>query len=343
VAAVELVECVPNFSEGRDRRAIEEIVAAAGSVRGVEVLHMDAGHDAHRTVVTLVGTPEALVEAAFLAIDQAARSIDMRRHKGAHPRIGATDVCPFIPLAGVTMDRCVQLACSLGKRVGRELGIPVYLYGEAAKDPQRASLAAVRKGEYEGLGERIVRDGFRPDFGPHIVHPVAGATAIGARKLLIAFNVNLDTRDVKAAQAVAKEIREHGRGGLKGCRAMGWLMPRYRCAQVSMNLVDYRATPLQAAFEEVKRLAAKRGVRVKGSELVGMAPLEALIEAGRFYARQGSGRRQPKDLIAVAVKNLGLRSVRPFDPEASVLEYRIEQLGGAPAQWADQQIARLAH
>lgn len=338
------VECVPNFSEGRDPQVIESLAQAAAGVAGVQVLHIDAGADVHRTVMTMVGDLEAVGEAAFRAISLAGELIDMTGHRGVHPRLGATDVCPFVPLAGATMADCVELARRVGERVGAELGIPVYLYGEAAAVPERRNLSELRRGEYEGLRERMAQSRFRPDFGPARFNPRAGATAIGARDLLIAFNANLNTTDRAVAQEIAQEIREQwkGPGGLKGCRAMGWLMASYGSAQVSMNLVDFRVTPPHVALEEVRRQAHRRGLKVTGSELVGMIPLEAMLAAGRYYLQeQGRSPVVPEeDLVIVAIDSLGLSSVRPFDPRDRILEYRLRQAGAPWDQWADGLLTR---
>ena len=332
------VECVPNFSEGRDPQVIESLAQVAAAVDGVQVLHIDAGADAHRMVMTLVGELEAVGEAAFRAISLAGQLIDMTRHRGVHPRLGATDVCPFVPLAGAAMIDCVALAQRVGARVGAELGIPVYLYGEAAAVPERRNLAELRRGEYEGLRERMAQSRFRPDFGSDHFNPRSGATAIGARDLLIAFNVSLNTTDRAVAQEIAQDIREQrkGSGGLKGCRALGWLMASYGSAQVSMNLVDFRMTPPHVALEEVRRQARRRGFEITGSELIGMIPLEAMLAAGRYYLGQEHRSQDIPDeeLVAVAVVSLGLSSVRPFDPGEQILEYRLQQAGPPWDQWA---------
>lgn len=332
------VECVPNFSDGRDPHIIESLAQVAAAVEGVQVLHVDAGADAHRTVMTLIGDLEAVGEAAFRAISLAGQLIDMTRHKGVHPRLGATDVCPFVPLAGTAMADCVELARRVGARVGAELGIPVYLYGEAAAVPERRNLAELRRGEYEGLRERMAQSRFKPDFGPAQFNPRSGATAIGARDLLIAFNVSLNTTDRSVAQEIARDIREQkdGSGGLKGCRAIGWLMASYGSVQVSMNLVDFRVTPPHVALEEVRRQARDRGLEVTGSELIGMIPLEAMLAAGRYYLQeQGRSPNVPEEeLVNVAIDSLGLSSVRPFDPRERILEYRLRQAGAPWDQWA---------
>jgi len=275
-----IVECVPNFSEGRRREIIDEIVAALASVEGVRVLDVQSDADHNRSVVTMVGEPEAVEEAAYRGIQRAARLIDMDQHQGEHPRMGATDVVPFVPIAGVTMTGCVEMARRLGERVGRELSIPIYLYEEAASRPERRNLADVRRGEYEGLKVEIETDPHRaPDFGPARMGK-AGATAIGARPPLVAFNVYLNTDDVTIAQAIARAVR-HSSGGLRYVKALGLLVEGR--AQVSMNLTDYRQTPIYRVVEMIRREAARYGVTVASSEVVGLIPNEALVDAARFY------------------------------------------------------------
>jgi glutamate formiminotransferase len=275
-----IVECVPNFSEGRSRRVIDEIVGALASVEGVRVLDVQSDADHNRSVVTIVGEPEAVEEAAFQGIKRAARLIDMDQHQGEHPRMGATDVVPFVPIAGVTMVDCVEMARRLGERVGRELAIPVYLYEEAASRPERRNLADVRRGEYEGLKVEIETDPHRaPDFGPARVGK-AGATAIGARPPLVAFNVYLNTDDVAIAKAIARSVR-HSSGGLRYVKALGLLVEGR--AQVSMNLTDHRQTPIHRVVEMIRREAARYGVTIVSSEVVGLLPNEALLDAARFY------------------------------------------------------------
>jgi glutamate formiminotransferase/formiminotetrahydrofolate cyclodeaminase len=343
--AMKLVECVPNFSEGRDRRIIDAIAAEIAATPGALLLDVDPGAATNRTVITLIGTPEAVSEAAFRAIAQAARSIDMTRHRGEHARLGATDVCPFVPVSGATMDDCVALARALGRRVGEELGIPVYLYEAAATRPERRSLADIRRGEYEGLAERMKDPSHRPDFGPATFNARAGATVIGAREFLIAYNVNLNTRDRKLAQAIAQEIREAGKpkrgpdgkivkdaggatvtvpGRFKECRAVGWYIPEFGRAQVSINLTNYKVTPLHAVFDACCEEAGRLGLRVTGSELVGLIPREALLAAGdHFLSKQGKTTGIPeKERVHSAVLSLGLADLAAFDPAAKVIEYR---------------------
>lgn len=339
---MKLIECVPNFSEGRDRAVIDAIAASIATTPGAVLLDVDPGAATNRTVVTFVGEPEAVEEAAFRAIKTAAGLIDMTGHRGEHPRMGATDVCPFIPVQGVTMDDCVAVAKSLGRRVGEELGIPVYLYEAAATRPERRSLADIRKGEYEALPEKLKEASFAPDFGPARFHPKSGATVIGAREFLIAYNINLNTRDKKPANAIAQAIREAGKtkrnpdgttttvpGRFKECRAVGWYIEEFGRAQVSINLTNYRVTPLHDVFDAVCDEAGKLGLRVTGSELVGLIPREALLAAGDHYlGKQGRTSGVPeKERVHTAVLSLGLSDLAPFDPQLKVIEYRY---AGAP-------------
>ncbi len=341
-----LVECVPNFSEGSDRAVIDAVAAAIVSTDGAHLLDVDPGRDTNRTVITFVAGYDSIVQAAFNAIEVASRLIDMTHHRGAHPRIGATDVCPFVPVKGVTMNDCVELARQLGRRVGDELGIPVYLYEHAATKPDRRNLADIRAGEYEGLARKLKDPSWKPDFGPSAFNPRSGATVIGAREFLIAYNVNLNTRDQRVANDIAMSIRESGRpkrddkgkivkdrsgkpvlipGALKACKAVGWYIDEYERAQVSINLTDASLTPPAIAFDEVKRQAEKRGVRVTGSELVGLIPVEAVLHAGRHYlVLQGKSTGVPeRELIRTAVQSLGLNEITPFDPKKKIIEYRV--------------------
>jgi glutamate formiminotransferase/formiminotetrahydrofolate cyclodeaminase len=344
-----LVECVPNFSEGRDRGVIDAIVAAIASVEGAHVLDVDPGRDTNRTVVTFVAPVERAAEAAFRGISKAAELIDMSRHRGEHPRMGAADVCPFVPLGSpghASMEECVALARALGERVGRELAIPVYLYEHAAAHDDRRSLASIRAGEYEGLAEKLADPHWKPDFGPAAMNARSGATVIGARKFLIAYNVNLNTRDKRKANDIAFSIRETGRkkrdehgrfirdmngdfvyeeGALKACKAVGWYIAEYQRAQVSINLTDFDVTPPHVAFEETKRQAEARGLRATGSELVGLIPLEAIRRAGRFYLElQGASAGVPEaHLVETAIQSLGLRDLGGFDPMQKIIEYRV--------------------
>ncbi|MFH0815519.1 MAG: glutamate formimidoyltransferase [Methanobacteriota archaeon] len=340
-----IVECVPNFSEGRDLKKIEAITDAIKEVPDVKLLDVDPGADTNRTVVTFVGSPEGVKEAAFQAIRKASEVIDMGKHHGAHARMGATDVCPFIPVSGVTMDDCVALAREVGERVGRELEIPVYLYEHAATKPERRNLAEVRAGEYEGLLEKLKKSEWKPDFGPSEFKPKTGAVIIGARDFLIAYNVNLNTKDKKLAHEIALDIREAGRpkkgpdgktlkdadgntvkipGKFKAVKAVGWYIEQYGQAQISINLTNWKMTPPHAVFEAACEGAHKLGLRVTGSELVGLIPLEPLLEAGRYYfKRQGKSTGVPDyELIAMAVKSLGLDQLSEFDPSKKVIEYQ---------------------
>jgi len=341
-----LVECVPNFSEGRDRTIIDSITAEISAVDGAQLLDVDPGADTNRTVVTFVGTPDAVVEAAFRAIKRASELIDMSQHSGEHPRMGATDVCPFVPVSDISIEECVELVRSLAQRVGSELGIPVYLYEKAATKPEWQSLANIRVGEYEGLEEKLQNPEWKPDFGPSAFNKKSGATVIGVREFLIAYNINLNTRDKKLAHRIALRVRETGRskrddngkivrdengkavkipGTLKAVRAVGWFIEEYGCAQLSMNLLNYRETPVYAAFDEVSRQAQENGLRVTGSELVGLIPLEAVRTAGRYYLKkQGKTTAVPdRELIDIAVMSLGLNEITPFNPNEKIIEYMI--------------------
>ena len=347
---MKLVECVPNFSEGRDKEKIKAIVAEIETVPGVKLLDVDPGESTNRTVVTFIGAPGAVKEAAFRAIAKAAEVIDMRAHKGAHSRVGATDVCPFVPVSGVTMEDCVRLAGELGARVAAELGIPVYLYEAAARKPERRNLATVRAGEYEGLAEKFKDRRWAPDFGQPLVNPKAGATVIGAREFLIAYNINLNTRDRKLANEIALSLRESGRakrdkdgnvvkdkrgntvkvaGKFKEVKSVGWYIEDYGLAQISVNFTNYKVTPVHVVFDEARKLASKLGLRVTGSELVGLIPKEALLMAGRYYLeRQGKSPGVPEEeLLRTAVRSLGLNDVSPFDPAKKVIEYQFEKDG----------------
>ncbi|GHV64079.1 glutamate formimidoyltransferase [Bacteroidia bacterium] len=332
-----LIECVPNFSEGSDGSTISHITDAMQKVTGVNVLHVDVGKAANRTVVTMVGEAVAVCEAAFQGVKRAAELIDMSKHKGTHPRMGATDVCPLIPIANISMTETVALARTLSKRVGEELRIPVYCYEHAAFAPERKRLETCRSGEYEGLKVRLQGEQGRPDFGPQEWDDRVcrtGATVIGARNILVAYNINLDTTSAQMAHAIACDVRESGRGKalpgtLKAVKAMGWYIEEYGCAQVSMNLTDIAVTPLHIAFEEVCKRAVARGVRVTGSELIGLIPLQCLLDAGRYFlSKQGracgvSEGVTVHELIEVAVKALGLDDLQAFEVGERVIEYRM--------------------
>jgi glutamate formiminotransferase/formiminotetrahydrofolate cyclodeaminase len=391
---MKIVECVPNFSEGRNKKVIEEIVEAIKSVENIEVLDVYSGYETNRTVITFIGPPENIKEAAFLGIKKGIELIDMRKHKGAHPRIGAVDVVPFVPLKNVSYEECIEIANEVAKKVGDELKIPVYLYGKAAKLPERKELSKIREGEYEGLPLKLKDERWKPDYGPCEFNPKAGAIVIGVRDILIAYNINLNTREVKYANDIAFEIREKGRSARKGdikpfyyrgeiiryregefpcgncefvgknfeeilkhckekhgydliellkmhdieiddiigkpvkkpgkfkeCKAIGWKIPEYDRVQVSINLTNYRVTPLHIVYEEVKKLAEERGISVTGSEIVGLVPYDALCEAGKYYLRkQNKSFGIPsKDILETAIQSLGLRDVGEFEIEKKVI------------------------
>src|SRR5438477_12254891 len=345
-----LIECVPNFSEGRDLDVIRQITTAIESVEGISLLNVDPGASTNRTVVTFAGGPEAAVEAAFRGIQKAAELIDMRKHKGAHPRMGATDVCPFIPVSNVRWEEAIACAKQLGKRVGDELNIPVYLYEKAATDQSRSNLSIIRSGEYEGFFEKIKEPAWKPDFGPTTFSEKSGATAIGAREFLVAYNVNLNTKAVRRATSVAFDVRENGRiktedgtpsgepvldengepvripGMLKHVKAIGWYVEEYGIAQVSMNLTNIDETPLHAAFDACAEAASKRGLRATGSEIVGMVPKKCLVNAGKYFLRKQkcSEGAAEEELIDIAVGSMGLSELKPFDPKEKVIEFKIE-------------------
>ncbi len=354
-AGATLVECVPNFSEGRDQGVIARITDTIETVEGAKLLDVDPGEATNRTVVTLVGRPEAVIEATFRGIAKAAELIDMRRHRGEHPRMGATDVCPLVPISGLTMEETVGWARKLAERVGRELEIPVFLYEYAATSPQRKNLATVREGEYEGMADKLRRAEWRPDFGPAELGP-AGVTVVGARDFLIAYNVNLNTTSTRRATAVAWDVREKGRvkrqggkpggkivrdengkkvwqpGTLQGVKAIGWYIEEYGLAQVSLNITDIKTTPVHEAFEEVAAKARARGMRATGSELVGLIPLAAMLDAGRYFLsrqQRSLGVSEP-ELLKIAVKSLGLDDLTAFDPDQKIIEYRLRDAAGDP-------------
>ncbi len=349
----QIVECVPNFSEGRDMNVINQITGAIEAVDGVKLLDVDPGEATNRTVVTFVGEPEAVVEAAFRGVAKAGELIDMRHHHGAHPRIGATDVLPIVPVSGITLEECAELARKLAERIADELAIPCYCYEAAARTPERKNLAVVRRGEYEGIAERIMDEKEKPDFGARPYdEQVAktGCTVVGARDFLIAVNFNLNSTSTRRANAIAFDVREKGRpvregnpitgkkkldengkvvmqpGTLKGTKAIGWFIDEYGIAQVSMNITNINATPLHKAFDEVCRCAQNRGLRVTGTEIVGLVPERALIEAGKYFLeKQNRSAGIPKeDLLKIAIKSMGLEDLRPFNPEEKVIEYLLE-------------------
>ncbi len=345
----QLIECVPNFSEGRDMTIIKQITDAIESVEGIKLLDVDPGKATNRTVVTFVGEPELVINAAFLGIKKAAELIDMSKHSGEHPRMGATDVCPLIPIAGITMEETAEWAHKLGEMAGRELDIPFYMYESAATRPERRNLAVVRAGEYEGLPEKLQNAEWKPDYGAAKFNPKAGATAIGARDFLIAYNVNLNTTSVRRANSVAFDVREKGRvkreggsvtgkivtdkngepvrepGSCKSVKAIGWYIEEYGVAQISMNLTNIKDTPLHRAFEAVHESADRRGMRVTGSELVGLVPLKVMLDAGKYFLRKQkrSVGVSEAEIIKIAVKSLGLDELGAFDPQQKIIEYQL--------------------
>ena len=345
-----LIECVPNFSEGRDQNIIHQITGAIESVDGVSLLDVDPGASTNRTVVTFVGDPDAAVEAAFRAIKNAAELIDMHKHKGAHPRMGATDVCPFIPVSNVSWEEAIHCANRLGKRVGEELKIPVYLYEKAAKHESRSNLSVIRSGEYEGFFQKIKQPEWKPDFGPAVFNEKSGGTVIGVRDFLVAYNVNLNTKSVRRATSVAFDVREQGRvktedgtpsgksvldsngepvripGMLKHVKAIGWFVKEYGIAQVSMNLTNIEETPLHVAFDACVEAASKRGLRVTGSEIVGMVPRICLVDAGRYFLRKQrwSQGASEEESIDIAIRSMGLSELKPFEPKEKVIELKIK-------------------
>jgi glutamate formiminotransferase/formiminotetrahydrofolate cyclodeaminase len=346
---MKLVECVPNFSEGRDLEKIKAITKEIETTPQVTLLDVDPGESTNRTVVTFIGTPDGVKEAAFKAIKKAADVIDMRQHKGAHSRIGATDVCPFVPVSGVTMQDCVQIAHDVAKRVAEELAIPVYLYEEAAQKPERKNLANIRVGEYEGLEEKLKDPEWAPDYGKPVFNAKAGATNVGAREFLIAYNINLNTRDRLLARHIAFNLREKGRakrdedgniirdengksikikGKFQDVKAVGWFIEDYGIAQISINFTNYKVSPPHLVFDEAIKEAEVIGLRVTGSELVGLIPKEAMLMAGRYYLKkQGKCPGVPEEeLIDIAVKSLGLEDVSPFDPKKKIIEYQFKEV-----------------
>ncbi len=353
----QLIECVPNFSEGNDLGIINQITAAIETVEGIRLLNVDPGKATNRTVVTMVGEPEAVIEAAFRAIKKAGELIDMSQHKGQHPRMGATDVCPLIPVANITMEETVKYAQQLAKRVGEELSLPVYLYEAAQPNKQRCNLSIIRAGEYEAFATKILLPEWKPDFGPAIFDAKRGATVIGARDFLVAYNVNLNTTSTRRANAIAFDIREAGRvkqengkpvkdehgnninlpGSLKAVKAIGWFIEEYGIAQISINLTNINVTPVHVAFDEVCKKAGERGMRVTGSEIVGLIPLKAMLDAGKYFLlkQQRSIGVSDKELIMMAIKSMGLGELAPFKPEEKIIEYML-------ANKADSKLINMA-
>jgi glutamate formiminotransferase / formiminotetrahydrofolate cyclodeaminase len=359
-----IIECVPNFSEGRNMNVIKQITDEVEKIEGVSLLDVDPGNATNRTVVTFVGNPHAVIEAAFQAIKKAAELIDMRTHKGEHPRMGATDVCPLIPISGITVEETVEFAKLLGKRVAEELKIPVYHYEYAASSEHRRNLADIRSGEYEGFAAKILKSEWKPDHGHPIFNEKSGATVIGVRDFLIAYNINLNTTSTRRANAVAFDIREKGRqkkddkgkvvkdaqgepawepGLLKSVKAIGWFIEEYGIAQISVNLTNMNVTPLHVLFDTACERATARGMRVTGSELVGLVPLQAMLEAGKYFLRkqQRSIGVGEAELVRIAVKSLGLDELGPFDPQKKIIEYRLQDKH--VKKLVDLSLTRFAH
>lgn len=348
----QILECVTNFSEGRDHNIIKQITDEIEAVKGTKLLDVDPGKTTNRTVVTFVGDPDSVVVAAFRAVKKAARVIDMSKHKGAHPRFGATDVCPLVPVSDISMKEVVVLARKLAERIGKELEIPVYCYENAAFKEKRKDLASIRSGEYEGLKEKLADPEWKPDFGPAKFNPGTGAVAVGARDFLVAYNINLNTTSARIANDIAFDVRERGRvkregksltgevakdkdgkpvyepGSLKAVKAIGWFIEEYGIAQISMNLTDLSITPIHIVFNEVCNRAVAHGVRVIGSELVGLVPLKAMLDAGRYFLKkqQRSVGVSDKELIMVAIESLGLDDLYEFKPKEKILEYMIGEI-----------------
>ncbi len=352
----QLIECVPNFSEGRDMGIIKQITDEIESVEGVKLLDVDPGKATNRTVVTFVGEPQPVIQAAYLAIKKASETIDMSKHKGEHPRMGATDVCPLIPIANISMEETAQWAHKLGKLAGSKLDIPFYMYESAATSPERRNLATVRAGEYEALPEKLRQPEWKPDYGPAQFNAQAGATAIGARDFLVAYNVNLNTTSERRANSVAFDVREKGRvkrngnpitgeivrdkngepirepGTCRSVKGIGWYIEEYGIAQVSMNLTNISVTPVHIAFEECCKSAERRGMRVTGSEVVGLVPLKVMLDAGRYFLKKQkwSSGVSEEELVHIAVKSMGMDELGPFDPEKKIIEYQLRNASSAP-------------
>lgn len=365
MAERQLLECVPNFSEGNDMDIINQITRQIEEVEGVDLLDVDPGQATNRTVVTFVGTPDEVLEAAFRAVRKASELIDMSRHSGAHPRFGATDVCPLVPVSGLTMDDAVEYARKLAQRIGEELEIPIYCYEHAAYEDKRRNLAEVRSGEYEGLKDKLADPAWKPDFGPAEFNEKSGATAVGARDFLVAYNINLNTTSTRRANAVAFDIREKGRvkreggkltgkpvldengekvwipGSLKKVKGIGWYIEEYGIAQISLNLTDISVTPVHVAFDEACKRAEARGIRVTGSELVGLIPLQGMLDAGKYFLRkQNRSTGIPeKEIIKIAVKSLGLDDLYEFQPEEKIIEYKMAKMRGEKKKLNDMTVS----
>ncbi|MEA3504139.1 MAG: glutamate formimidoyltransferase [Bacteroidota bacterium] len=364
-----LIECVPNFSEGRDMNIINQITDEIKNSEGVELIDVDPGEATNRTVVTLVGTPDEVIDAAFKAIKKASELIDMSKHSGAHPRFGATDVCPLVPVSNITMEETVEYAHKLAERIGRELNYPVYCYESAAKTPERENLADVRSGEYEGLKEKLTIAEWKPDFGSSEFNPKTGATAVGARNFLVAYNVNLNTTSTRRANAIAFDVREKGRlkrkgdsidgkvvkdekgnpvhtpGLLKKTKAIGWFIEEFGIAQISINLTDISVTSVHKAFETVVERADSRGIRVTGSEIVGVLPLNAMLDAGKYFLRKQNRSTgiSDREIIKIAVKSLGLDELYPFDADKKIIEYILEKNKGGSKKLVDMTLTDFTH
>ena len=360
-----MLECVPNFSEGNDMEIIKQITNQIEAVEGVDLLDVDPGQATNRTVVTFVGTPDEVLEAAFQAVKKASELIDMSKHSGAHPRFGATDVCPLVPVSGITMEETVEYARKLARRIGEELKIPIYCYEYAAYEERRQNLANCRSGEYEGLKDKLADPAWKPDFGPAEFNEKAGATAVGARDFLVAYNINLNTTSVRRTNSVAFDIREKGRvkregdkltgkpvldengekvyvpGSLKKVKGIGWYIEEYGIAQISLNLTDISVTPVHVAFDEACKRAEARGLRVTGSELVGLIPLKGMLDAGKYFLRKQmrSTGIPEKEIIKIAVKSLGLDDLYEFKPEEKIIEYKIAKMRGEEKKLADMTVA----
>ncbi len=365
----QLIECVPNFSEGKDMTIINKITDEIKSSEGVELIDVDPGEATNRTVVTFVGTPDEVLDAAFKAVKRAKELIDMSKHSGAHPRFGATDVCPLVPVSNITMEETAEYARKLAKRIGEELDYPVYLYEKAATKPERENLATVRAGEYEGLKEKLAKPEWKPDFGPAKFVPETGVTAVGARNFLVAYNVNLNTTSVRRANSVAFDVREKGRlkregdpitgkvvkdekgnpvrepGMLKKVKAIGWYIEEFGIAQISMNLTDVSVTSIHEAFEAVSKSALDRGLRVTGSEIVGVVPLKAMLDAGKHFLKKQKRSLgvSDKELIKIAVKSLGLDELYPFDPEKKIIEYILAKGQQKGKKLVDMDLTSFVH
>ncbi|MBS3808302.1 MAG: glutamate formimidoyltransferase [Bacteroidales bacterium] len=368
MAEKRLLECVPNFSEGKDMDTINQITSQIEAIEGVDLLDVDPGQATNRTVVTFVGTPDEVLEAAFQAVKKASQLIDMSKHSGAHPRFGATDVCPLVPVSGITMDEAVEYARKLAKRIGEDLQIPIYCYEHAAYEEKRRNLANCRSGEYEGLKDKLADPQWKPDFGPAEFNAKAGATAVGARDFLVAYNINLNTTSTRRANAIAFDIREKGRvkreggkltgkpvldeqgnkvwipGALKKVKGIGWYIEEYGIAQISLNLTDISVTPVHVAFDEACKRAEARGIRVTGSELVGLIPLKGMLEAGKYFLRkQNRSTGIPeKEVIKIAVKSLGLDDLYEFQPEEKIIEYKMAKMRGEEKKLNDLTVSEFS-